>query len=201
MSEVIPVFTLYTPDFAKKYTGKLEPVAHEYAKRIVKHGLTRKDIQRGLEKLKTRSAQNRWSVNPEEFAALCKPTASDLGIPDQDQALAEVIAARSPSRSGSGKKFEFSHRVVELINQRIGFEVRQRTHDNFKALFAKEYAHWLERAINGDLPEPRIAIEQKREPELPEYLKHAPKLDKSNPLHAKLLNIRQAIQQRQTQTA
>lgn len=196
ITEVIPTFTVYTPDFAAKFGDNIDAVAREYAARLVKHGITRKDVMRGLERLKLRAkGKDKWSVNPEEFVDLCKPQPQDFGIPDLEDAIREIVEARSPARAGQGP-YDFSHRVVEMMNQRIGYEVRTLTADEFKKKAKGEYDYWVKRAMKGDIPEPRKAIAYHQEPELPEYLKNAPQLNPKNSLHAKLLNTRKNIRAR-----
>lgn len=176
---VIPFFTLYTPDFSSKFGNHIDVVAREYASRLVRHNITMKQALRGLERFKLKAkGKDKWSINPEEFVDLCRTQPEDLGIPPLEQAIREIVEARSPSRYGALKPYEFSHRVVELINKRVGYDIHLLTADEFKKKAKGEYDHWVKMAMDNKLPEPRTAIAHKQE-EVPEHLKGPTKLDLS----------------------
>lgn len=177
---VIPVFTLYTPDFSSKFGNHIDVVAREYASRLVRHNITMKQALRGLERFKLKAkGKDKWSINPEEFVDLCRTQPEDLGIPPLEQAIREIVEARSPSRYGAIEPYEFSHRVVELMNKRIGYDVQLLSANEFKRKAAGEYEYWVKIAMKGKLPEPRAAITHQHEEEKPEHLKGPAKLDLS----------------------
>lgn len=161
MAELVPVLSVYCADFNSRY-GKdeqvLQDTINEYASRLIRHGIGAKGLRWGIEHLKQRATTNKWTPNPEEFAALCKPTGADIGVRPLDDVVTEIIAKRRERRA-TGLKQEFSHRVVEIIDQRVGFNIYASTEQRFRELVKREYDHWVEQAIAGKLPEPRAAIE------------------------------------------
>lgn len=180
MDTVIPTLAMYTADFSKKYEGHTDVAAREFAERLVLNNITKRMGQMGCERIKIKAGkQTVWCPNPEEFAKMCLPQPEDLGIPTLDEAIREIVEARSPSRYGATKPYEFSHRVVELVNKRVGYDVHLLTTDEFKKKAKGEYDHWVKMAMENKLPEPRTAIAHKQEPDLPEHLKGPAKVDLS----------------------
>lgn len=125
----------------------------EYAKQMVDEGISSsRQIQAGIEK----ACKQQYRPRPTEFAKLCKPTPEELGIPSLREAYDEVIARRGRFK---GKDFEFSHRAVELVDERVGHRVYHMRDADFMELFKGEYEYWVGRAMTGDLPEAKKALE------------------------------------------
>ncbi|MGL4939394.1 replication protein P [Shewanella sp.] len=168
----MPVLNLYCVDFAKRHGAELDSIAIEYAERLVANGIGQQGLQRGIERLKRQAGIKPWTPNPEEFALMCKPTAEEYGIPSINEVYDEIVKARG--RNGH-TSHAFSHQIVSLINHRVGFDMYQSTAAEFRKKIETEYAYWLKVAFCSGLPQPKAALEHKVAPELPEYLKNAPK--------------------------
>ncbi|QSX32484.1 hypothetical protein JYB87_11980 [Shewanella avicenniae] len=204
MAELVPVLSVYCADFNSKF-GKDEQVLkdtiNEYASRLIRHGIGSKGLRWGIEHLKQRATTNKWTPNPEEFAQLCKPTAADLGVRPVDEVITEVIAKRRERRV-TGRKQEYSHRIVELIDQRVGYNIYVSSEERFRELVQREYDHWVEQAIAGTLPEPRIALEDNttRADEMNATLQRIKgfKLNENTELGARIAAIRAKARERIT---
>lgn len=149
-----PVFVVYFPEFVNKFPDEDMQgfVMREYAEQLIKHRISSTQLRFGMEKCKTL----KFRPNPYEFAMLCKPSATDLNLPDPIDAFNEIICRWGKCK---GKPFTFSHRVVELTSERIGYKIYHMPEHAARALFDGEYAYWVDRACKDDLPEPLKAIE------------------------------------------
>ena len=155
LTNLKPVLMEYWPEFVNKYPelDMQQWAIREYAKQMVDEGVTNsRQIIAGIAK----ACKQKYRPRPTEFAKLCKPTAEELGIPSLRQTYDEVVARHGKFRN---KPFEFSHRVLEIIDERIGFRVHQMRDADFMDLLKGEYEYWLDRAMTGDLPQPRPALE------------------------------------------
>lgn len=191
-ANLIPVLTVYCNDFASKFGSVVEQVAYQYAERLIANGIGLKGMERGIERLKRQSATKPWTPNPEQFAQMCKPSADEAGIPSVDDIYQEIVEARGRYRF---EQYQFSHQIGAIINERIGFEFYQESEGDFKRRLQKEYDHWTQRALKGDLPAPMKAIAHKSEPPLPDYLKN-PTGRVSGPLGEKIEALKQLAKQR-----
>lgn len=148
-SELAPVLTQYCVDFVSRFSEQYDNVLMEYAERLVKHDVTPKELQRGIERLKTRSGKNKFSPNPEEFALMCKPSAEELGIPDLDHCMHEIREARGRWRFD---KYPFAHDLVRLMNDNVGYELYHCSAQQFRKLCEREYERLLVLARKDSLP-------------------------------------------------
>lgn len=156
MTEVVPIMTLYCPDFANRFNGQnIESVMREYMSQIRQNGLRVSDVRKGIERLKTRT--EKWTPNPTEFVELCKPTAAELGIPELDAAIHEVREARTTWRH-SKTPYPFSHDVCRFIDQRVGYDIYQTSEREWRQRVTREYNLLIKQAIKGRLPKFRHAI-------------------------------------------
>lgn len=176
--ELFPILSLYCPDFNGKSASPemLEDIACEYASRLAKHGIGLNGMRYGIEHLKERSTENKWTPNPEEFALMCKPTAKDLGIPDLESTITEITRLRADRFPKV--PHTYSHPLVKIMDSRIGYNLYLMSEDRFHTMAAREYKFWLEKALNGELPPERAQItgtvaepkKDTKEP-MPEHLK------------------------------
>lgn len=160
MTSLLPILMEYWREFTNKYPDEKSQrfIMGEYAQRITLKGVTKAEqIKLGILKAK----ELRYRPNPEDFAKLCVPTPEELGLKDVKSALDELYARRGRYR---GRPFEFSHRVLELVDERIGFKSYTMKEHEFVKLFAGEYEYWCNRFLNGDLPPARKALEYNTTP-------------------------------------
>lgn len=155
LTNLRPVLIEYWPEFANKYPDieMQKWVIREYAKQMVDEGIASSAlVKNGIAK----ACKCKYRPRPTEFAKLCKPSAEELGLPSLRDAYDEVITRRGKFKN---RKFEFSHRIVELIDERIGFKLYQMRDSAFSDLFKGEFEYWVSRYMTADLPEPRKALE------------------------------------------
>lgn len=155
MTNLKPVLMEYWPEFVNKYPelDMQQWAIREYAKQMVDEGISNsKQIQSGI----TKACKEKFRPRPTEFAKLCKPTAEELGLPSLREAMDEVIARKGKFKH---QEFTFSHRIVELICERIGYRVYQMRDHEFTELFKGEYDYWIGRYMSGDLPAAHKALE------------------------------------------
>lgn len=142
----------------------------EYAEQLVKNGITQKLLVKGLE----RAAEETFRPNPFKFAQLCMPRPEDFGIPSFDDAYREITHSAPKSRR-YGKPHEFSHRVVEIVYERVG--ARQYTHgmkdSEFRKIAKTEFDYWVYQAVRDLLPDKKkqITYVPATEPPINQYLK------------------------------
>lgn len=153
---VKPRFGLYWPEFINKYDDPEKPekmrfALQEYAQQLIAHRITKTMLEAGMRKAQTL----KFRPNPYEFAQLCLPTPKELGLPTEVEVFEEVVKRRGPFK---GREFVFSHRLVEIIDERVGYRMYREREDAFRELVAGEYAYWLDRAMRDDLPEYRAAL-------------------------------------------
>lgn len=161
MTEVVPVMTLYCPDFANRFDGQnIEDVMREYMSQIRKNELRVADVRKGIERLKTR--KEKWTPNPTEFVELCKPSPEELGIPDLNHCMHEIREARGRWRFD---KYPFAHDLVRLMNSNVGYELYHCSAQQFRKLCEHEYERLLGLSRKGCLDNglktlPRVAEER-----------------------------------------
>jgi hypothetical protein len=195
MLEAVPVFTTYTNDFVKKWGDELETFTAELAERLIRNRITPEGFRQGLERFKMRCVgDNRWMINPQEFAELCKPTGEDLGFPKFDDCIDELMVAQRHFRVG--KEYVFSHRVIELMYGTLGFTLRTEPHEVFVDMAKKEYRYWTEKAQRDGLPQPRALIESKVKPKPPVACENALESHTDKKFVSRLNSLREAIKQR-----
>ncbi|WP_445621318.1 replication protein P [Kushneria sp. Sum13] len=130
--------------------------------------LPRRYLELGLGHLRTqvqdaaRAGREAWPPQPVEFAALCEPTAADLGMPDVTRAWQE---ANDHAHDPAGHRW--SHEAVRLAGYAIGWRVLHETSDpgKRKALgnrFNREYQALVNRVMAGDQLVPRALLESDR---------------------------------------
>ena len=154
-----PVFEIHFAEFVNKFeaTGMMDRVLAEYAEQLIDERITGEMLKRGIKRLK----KCQFRPKPYDFAMLCKPTAEDLGVPGVRACFDEIVARWGKYRHET-KKPPFSHRLVEIISERIGYQSYLLKSDEFFDLVSAEYSYWFDRAMRGDLPLPAKALEFKR---------------------------------------
>jgi hypothetical protein len=154
-----PVFEIHFPDFVNKFeaNGMMDEALNEYAEQLVGERITTEMLKRGIKRLK----KCQFRPKPYDFAMLCKPTAEDLGLPGVRDCFDEIVARWGKFRH-EAKKPPFSHRLVEIISERVGYQSYLLKSDEFFELVSGEYSYWFDRAMRGDLPAPAKALEFKR---------------------------------------
>lgn len=153
---ILPKFAVYWPEFGNKYEDadhpeKMEFVLQEYAQQLVAHRITSDMLKSGMKK----ALKLKYRPNPYEFAQLCIPTPQELGIPTEQQVFDDIVLRRGRYK---GQEFEFSHRLIEIIDERIGYRMYRMDEKKFRQLLTGEYGYWLDRAIRDDLPEFKAAL-------------------------------------------
>ncbi len=129
--------------------------------------------ERGIEALKVRAATERFAPNPSEFALMCKPTPAELGIPEFDAVLTQIIERNGRAAGGD---FKFKHPLTQLINCRKGALLYELGSLEFERVIRSEYDHWVKRLQDGEqLPELQPAIGQDKRPAMPAELRLVPK--------------------------
>lgn len=176
MASLLPVLTTYYPVFASQFCQtdeQTQAVMAQYAERLLVENIDAAGLERGMEALKRRAESERFAPNPSEFAAMCRPAPKELGIPDFDTVLLQIIE-RNGAFAGEG--YVFSHPMTRLISQRKGALLRELTGMAFAQVIKSEYEHWVKRLQAGEqLPEPQLAIGHDKRPEMPAQLRMAPK--------------------------
>lgn len=163
-SELKPMFSLYCVDYAARFGEHSDDVMREYAKLLIHHKIGRIGLQRGINRLRLRASENKFTPNPAEFAELCKPTIQELGIPDLEMATHEVREARTTWRH-SKTPYPFSHDVCRFIDQRVGYDLYQTSEREWRQRVSREYHYLVKQAVAGQLPSFRNALPHKSEPE------------------------------------
>lgn len=172
-SELKPVFSMYCVDFAARFGEHSDDVLREYAKQLILNKIGRTSLQRGIQRLVKRAAENKFTPNPTEFVELCKPTAEDLGLPGLEEAYRDID--RGLRRSTNAKPYRFKHRMIELIARDIGqYAFRLANEEKRQAMLHKSFEKWLDVARTEGLPpkRPQIAEPEPR----PEYEKYMHKV-------------------------
>jgi hypothetical protein len=142
----------------------------EYAEQLVKNGITQKLLIKGLD----RASEETFRPNPFKFALLCMPRPEDFGIPVFDDAYRE-ITQEAPKSRRYGKPHTFSHRVIEIVYERVGS--RQYTHgmkdETFRNIVKTEFDYWVYQAVRDLLPEKKkqISYVTAAEPPINQFLK------------------------------
>lgn len=109
--------------------------------------VTEAQIRHALNQLLTSGRQFPPSLI--EFRGLCQcPEA--LGLPDEAQAMAEIIRAR---RIGAGEH-PWSHPLVYHLNAEVGYELRTLGADAWERKFKGAYGRWLKRLRAGEAVPP-----------------------------------------------
>lgn len=175
MATLLPMLTTYHPVFASQFCQTDEQahgVIAQYAKRMLDECIDAAGFERGIRALEKRAATERFAPNPSEFAVMCMPSPADLGIPEFQTVLMQIVE-RNGARAG--ETFEFSHPIIRLISQRKGALIRELTGLDFERVIKSEYDHWAKRLQAGEqLPEPQLAIGHDQRPEMPAELRLAP---------------------------
>lgn len=166
IANAMPVFTIYFADFAHKYGNQdddtISAIAREYAQQLVKNGVNGEMLMKGLERLKAKSTDLKWTPNPQRFAELCLPQPEDLDVPDLQNAKREVIEARGPNRL---KGHEYSCDLVKVLDSRVGYEMYEMPPKLWDKLVEREYKSLFSLAMKGLLPEPMLAIGHDKKPQ------------------------------------
>lgn len=163
-SELKPMFSLYCVDYAARFGEHSDDVMREYARLLIHHKIGRKGLQRGINRLRLRASENKFTPNPAEFAEMCRPTIEELGIPDLETATYEVREARTAWRHNKAP-YPFSHDVCRFINLRVGYDIHQTSDSEWRQRVSREYHYLVKQAIAGQLPRFHNALPHKPEPE------------------------------------
>ncbi|OHV12982.1 replication protein P [Kushneria phosphatilytica] len=141
--------------------------------------LTPRLLELGIGKLRARvrdaarSGDEAWPPQPLEFAALCEPTAEDLGMPSVDRAWRE---ANGHAHDPEGHRW--SHPAVRMAGQSIGWiEIHGTTaasrRERLEKRFAREYQALVNRVMAGEQLEARGLLENDNDRSPAELAKRA----------------------------
>lgn len=168
MAELLPVMVLYHPVSVSQFSQtdeQAQATIAEYASRLIADGVTAEGFSRGMEAMKRRAETETFAPNPAEFAAMCRLSAKEIGIPDFREVLAEIIDRNGRNRE---REYSFSHQLTAIISQRVGPKIRELTAIDFEKLLHQEYRHWRKIVESGKpLPEVRLVIENKKRIDFP----------------------------------
>lgn len=131
--------------------------------------LPRRFLELGLKHLRTqvqeaaRAGGEAWPPQPVEFAALCEPTAADLGMPDVTRAWQE---ANDHAHDPAGHRW--SHEAVRLAGYAIGWRVLHETtaqgqRERLGKRFSREYQALVNRVVAGEQLTSRALLESDRD--------------------------------------
>lgn len=132
-----------------------------WTKALIENGITSiEQISAGTRK--ARASESNFIPSVGKFISWCNPSLEDIGLD-----LASVVnEIASYQKRFNGDEFVFSHRVIELINARVGFEIRNVSAERFTKIVSGELNRWIKHlASGGQLPEVRLAIESNKSPE------------------------------------
>ena len=104
--------------------------------------LSTKDIDRGYDRMKDSDKYLDWPPTPLAFAALSKPMAEDVGLPDKETAFQMAIGSL-------GRK----HQAVSETLSRMGnqaYTVRHGNEKESRSLFLKAYQVTIDQAAAGN---------------------------------------------------
>lgn len=116
-------------------------------------GITPEMIRLGLGRMATERRYADWPPAALEFRALCLPTAEDMGLPTEAEALAQAVGNRTAKHPA----------VIHTLREHIdGHNLRRMTEMDARRAWAKAWAATVDYvASGGDLPEPVAEIEDK----------------------------------------
>lgn len=159
LESVFPVLNTYYPDFQNKY-GNLQydpllAIAMQYAERLMVHSVGPKRLDIGIERCKSECIERKWSPNPEEFARLCTPTATQLGLPAFNEAKRQIIKARGLMK---GRMFTFTDDLTHELNRLHGFEMYDMPERQWEARLRTSYGKLYELAVRNQLPKRREPV-------------------------------------------
>lgn len=143
--------------FARRWSHKWEKTfTDKKARALWKHDLQMLDVTDSLMTIGLhKSAGLGWPPVPAEFAALCHPTAAELGLPDLDTAYRHACVSN------------WSHPAVYEAAKRIGtFEIRSMPESKSRPLFERVYRAVCAEVLAGAtfvVPK-RTAIEHRPQP-------------------------------------
>lgn len=135
--------------FARRWSHKWEKTnADPKARSVWRHDLTQlkvtdESLRVGLKK----SAALEWPPSPAEFAALCRMTAEDLGLPALEAAFHEAMRATPAMRDG--KPFKWTHQAVYHAAKETGLSVLATSKDADK-VFARNYEIACRMLMDGE---------------------------------------------------
>jgi len=172
LTDVFPVFAMYWPAFSNRTTGSSEQetarltgnMAIEYAKQLTGFGLNKQDILDGLEVAK----QQTFTPNPTDFRDCCLPFSID-------SVVREITERRGKYRF---EDREWSHEVVQRVNNLVGFEINRLSADRARKIAKECLIDVLRTVANGEfISKPLIAIEHNQSPSKPyaEQIGYKPK--------------------------
>ena len=126
-----------------------------WTKALIENGITsHEQIAFGMRKARQQETDFAPSVG--KFIAWCKPTAEDFGL-ELSAVVNEIVRRRGVFK---GQEFKFSHPVIKLINDRIGYQIYRVNAESFTKTVKSELENWVKRLANGEqLPEPMLALE------------------------------------------
>ncbi len=117
-------------------------LAVEYAKKL--HGLTPKDVLRGLD----RATNGKWMPNPFEFSEACKATTADLKMPGEQEAFDQFM--RMWNRSSNYRKWDKVHPAVYwCYRQETSFTWNHFKNDEHEKRFRRLYRKAIQQARDG----------------------------------------------------
>lgn len=138
--------------FARRWSHRWEKTnVDPKARSLWKHDLSALGITDALVRIGLhKSANLEWPPSPAEFAALCRPSATKLGLPDMDTAYRHACVSN------------WSHPAVYEAAKRIGtFEVMTWPESKIRPLFERAYRAVCDEVLAGkviEAPPKRTAI-------------------------------------------
>ncbi len=134
-----------------------EFVAREYAKALLKAGLTDQQIKNGLHAFEANAGEKPFMPNPTEFVQLCRESVG-TGLPGYREAYVEACRY-----AGSLNEAQWSHPAVYVAGKATGwFELRNKTEKDTWPVFKQAYKDALAKVTAGEVLEvyvPKAQIE------------------------------------------
>lgn len=202
-TQVFPIFMVYCDGFKNEY-GRLRqeelrktlyPIAREYAAQLLRNGIGQKGVQRGIDAIRTSTENLYHAPNPRKFVDMCKPTHEELGIPSEENAIREIIAARGTR----GEKFEYSHFIIQRLDRAVGRQMYELDNARWQKLVKDTYATLTGQYLRGELKAPVALLENNQPDSHTEVMQKAIqeageeiiKTKSADPLIARITNLRQ----------
>ena len=126
-----------------------------WTKALIENGITSTDqISTGMRK--ARACESDFVPSVGKFISWCSPSVEDIGLD-----LASVVnEIANYQKRFKDDEFTFSHRVIELVNAHVGYEIRKVSAERFAKIVSGELNKWIKHLANGgQLPDMHLAIE------------------------------------------
>jgi hypothetical protein len=159
IGKLFPVLQIYTRDFNGRAGLHPEFVAKEFAKEILKAGISSDQFKQGIETFKASAADKPFMPNPAEFVEICKqPMVKDA--PGSREAYMEAC-----KNAGFLTDAQWGHPAVYVAGKATGwFELRNRPEKDTWPIFKQAFKEALQRVANGEdlsIAVPKAQIESR----------------------------------------